>query len=84
MLNNLVPRSLFDATRALGFSPYFPRLVGCLAYTLLIYLGIAGLAPRARHFFATAQKSTQKWPPRPLRPCKKHRGAHRFSTVIML
>jgi hypothetical protein len=30
--------------------------------------GIAVLAPRASHSFATAQKSNQKKPPRQLRP----------------
>jgi len=51
---------------------------------MVLLLGIAVLAPRARHFFSTAKKSTQKRPPHQLRPCKKHRGSHLVSTIIML
>ena len=47
-------------------------------------LGIAGLAPLASHSLPTAAKSNQKRPPQQLRPCKKHRGSHLASTVIML
>jgi len=53
-------------------------------FTFGVLLGVGVLASRAGHFFATAQKSTQKRPPLPLRPCKKHRGPHRFNAVIML
>jgi hypothetical protein len=45
-------------------------------------LGIAVFAPRASHFFATAQKSNQKKPPLQRRP--KKQGSHQNSTVIML
>ena len=41
-----------------------------LVSTVVVILGIAGLAPRARHSFATAQKSAQKRPPQQLRPVK--------------
>ncbi len=37
---------------------------------MVLVLGIAVLALRARYSFATAQKSTQKRPPRQLRPVK--------------
>ncbi len=36
---------------------------GDLTFTVYFYFGIAVLAPRARHSFATAQKSTQKRQP---------------------
>ena len=37
-----------------------------------LYFGIVGLAPLARHFFATAKKSTQKRPSPRRAPRKKH------------
>ena len=53
-----------------------------MAFRIEFLLGIAVFAPRARYSFATAQKSTQKRPPRQLRP--KKQGANLTSTVIML
>ncbi len=49
--------------------PPFLR-VRCLIFKGVLVLSIAGLAPLARHSFATAQKSTQKRPPHQLRPVK--------------
>ena len=46
-----------------------------------VALDIAVLAPRARYSFATAQKSTQKRPPRITCPEKKHSGTRRASEV---
>ena len=54
-----------------------------LAFTWCFWLGIAVIAPRARHFFATAQKSAQKRPSLRLTPLQKDTGvpidAGRFS-----
>jgi len=55
-----------------------------LSFTGYFSFGIAVFAPRARYSFATAQKSTQKRPPRQLRPCIKHRGSQRKAIVSML
>ena len=49
-----------------GFDVFIVRLV--------FYFGIAVVAPRASHSFATAQKSNQKRPPPRLRPCMKTQG----------
>jgi len=43
-------------------------------FTIIFHFGIAVIAPRASHSFATAQKSNQKRPPPRLRPCIKTQG----------
>ncbi len=52
----------------------FFRFVIVWAYWvgLVLLLGIAVFAPRARHFFSAAKKSTQKRPSLRLAPRKKH------------
>jgi hypothetical protein len=74
----------------LGGFFYACNLSGCLicqaflfmSFTVDVWLGIAVFAPRARYSFATAQKSTQKRPPRQLRP--KKQGSHLAGGVLML
>ena len=55
-----------------------------LVLLVLVLRTVAGLAPLASYSFSPAKKSNQKKPPRQLRPCKKHRGSHLTSTIIML
>ena len=50
-------------------SIYLSRFI-FLTFTERLYLDIAGLAPLARYSLSTATKSTQKRPPRQLRPVK--------------
>ena len=74
---------LFRCQRhTLGFGVFL--MLGVLPFISYVYLGIAGLAPLARYSLSTATKSTQKRPPRQLRPCKRHRGSHLASIIIML